>query len=182
MDWAFYFNWNNTWIMKVGLLGGSFNPPHQGHIHISNLAAKKLNLNQVWWIPTAHNPLKEKSIYAPYFERFKKCEALTRSCPKIYIKKYDEIYTVKLLTRLQKQYPAIDFFWIAGADNLENLHKWDRYQKIINSIPLVVFSRGTFLRRMRQTKVWKFITSSKAQFFYTKNLDISSTEIRKTNA
>ena len=57
--------------MKVGLFGGSFNPPHQGHLHISNLAIKKLGLKQIWWIPTAHNPFKEKSIYENYLNKNK---------------------------------------------------------------------------------------------------------------
>jgi nicotinate-nucleotide adenylyltransferase len=110
MDRIFDLNWNYFWIMKIGLLGGSFNPPHHGHLHISNLAIKKLHLNQVWWIPTAHNPLKEKSIYAPYVERLQKCENLTKAHPKIYVKKLDEIYTVKLLQKLKKQYPTVEFF------------------------------------------------------------------------
>ena len=77
--------------MKVGLLGGSFNPPHQGHLHISQIAIKKLGLNQVWWIPTAHNPFKEKSIYDSYENRVQKCEKLTQNLIKIRDKKFDEI-------------------------------------------------------------------------------------------
>jgi len=168
--------------MKVGLLGGSFNPPHHGHIHISNLAIKKLGLNQVWWIPTAHNPLKEKSIYAPYKVRFEKCEALTKTQTKIYIKKYDEVYTEKLVKHLQEKYKNIDFFWITGADNLENFHKWEGYEKILRMIPLAIFSREAFLKTLKKTKSWKLIAQSKSKIFHTKNLNISSTAIRKSHA
>lgn len=167
--------------MKVGLLGGSFNPPHIGHVHISNLAIQKLGLNQVWWMPTAHNPLKEKSIYASYEVRFKKCQDLTKSSPKIYIKKFDEIYSKILISRLRARYKNIEFFWIMGADNLEKFHQWEGFKKIASQISLAIFSRETKLRMIRKTKSWKFVSSSKFKIFYTKNLDISSTAIRAKN-
>jgi nicotinate-nucleotide adenylyltransferase len=167
--------------MKVGLLGGSFNPPHIGHIHISNLAIKKLALHQVWWMPTAHNPLKEKSIYEAYETRFQKCQDLTKSSPKIYIKKFDEIYSEILISRLHARYKNIEFFWIMGADNLEKFHQWEGFKKIISQISLAIFSRETKLRTIRKTKSWKFVSSSKFKIFYTKNLDISSTAIRAKN-
>ena len=165
--------------MKVGLLGGSFNPPHQGHLHISNLAIKKLGLNQVWWIPTAHNPFKEKSIYESYESRFKKCQQLTDAHPKIRIQKFDEIYTEILVAKLQAKYKNIEFFWLMGADNLAKFHQWEGFKKIINKVSLIIFSRENFLKKIKKTRSWKFITFSKYKIFHTKNLDISSTQIRK---
>ncbi len=164
--------------MRVGLLGGSFNPPHKGHVYISELAIKKLGLNQVWWIPTAHNPLKDMAIYEDYFLRAKKCEIITAHHPKIYIKKFDEIYTEILVTKLKNRYKDIEFFWLMGADNLEKFHQWDGFRKIIKKIPLMIFSREKKLRNIRQTKVWKLVSQSKYKIFYSKNLDISSTAIR----
>ncbi len=164
--------------MKVGILGGSFNPPHQGHIHISDLAIKKLALNQVWWIPTAHNPLKDRSIYEDYSSRVEKCEILTANHPKIYTKKFDEIYTEILVKKLRSRYKNIDFFWLMGADNLENLHRWDGFKNLIKQIPLMIFSREKKLKNIKKTKAWKFVSNSKYKIFYSKNLDISSTEIR----
>ena len=117
--------------MKIGLLGGSFNPPHLGHIHISQLAIKKLGLNQVWWIPTAQNPFKEKSIYESYKNRVLKCEILAKSQSKIHIKQFDEIYTQRLISRLQARYKNIEFFWLMGADNLEKFHQWKNFKKLI---------------------------------------------------
>jgi nicotinate-nucleotide adenylyltransferase len=165
--------------MKVGLLGGSFNPPHQGHIHLSNLAIKKLRLNQVWWIPTLKNPLKEDVIFEGYVSRVQKCEKLIRNHPKLRLKQFDEIYTEKLINRLKKRFPKIEFFWVMGADNLENFHKWKNFKKLVNSIPIAIFSREKFLQKARKTKVFHVKLQQKFQIFHTKNMNISSTQIRQ---
>lgn len=167
--------------MKVGLLGGSFNPPHQGHIHISNLAIKKLGLNQVWWIPTLHNPLKNESIYENYQNRILRCEDITKSYPRILVKKFKEIYTEKLLIRLKQKFPNIEFFWIMGADNLENFHRWKNFQKLAKTIPLIIFSRENFLQKIRKVKSWRFIMFGNYKIFPTKNFDLSSSKIRKNS-
>lgn len=164
--------------MKVGLLGGSFNPPHQGHVHISELAIKKLGLNQVWWIPTAQNPFKKKSLYENYATRVAKCRALTKLNHKLHIKEFDDIYTEKLVRRLKARYKNIEFFWIMGADNLENFHKWKNFKKLVELIPIAVFSREKFLRHVRKAKIFNLKIHSKFLVFHTKNLDISSTQIR----
>jgi nicotinate-nucleotide adenylyltransferase len=173
--------------MRVGLFGGSFNPPHQGHLHVSKLALQKLGLNQIWWIPTAHNPFKEKGIYESYENRVTKCLKISSHNPKIYIKKFDEIRTEKLVKKLQKKYPTYKFFWIAGADNLARLHEWDNFRGLIKMLPLVIFSREEFLPKIRQTKAFilyqKLRDSRKNslpnfKILATKNLNISSTEIR----
>jgi nicotinate-nucleotide adenylyltransferase len=166
--------------MKVGLLGGSFNPAHLGHIYISKLAIKKLGLNQVWWVPTAHNPFKDKSIYKPYKTRIEQCEKLVKTHPKIYIKEFDEIYTELLIRHLKSKYKNVEFFWLMGADNLEKFHHWEGFKKIIKEIPLVIFSRENFLKKIQKTKCWKFLAASNCKIFYSRNLDISSTEIRNS--
>jgi len=165
--------------MKVGLLGGSFNPPHQGHVYISKLAIKKLGLNQVWWIPTQKNPLKEAKDYAAYEDRIKKCEELFQKYPKLKIQRFDEIYSEKLVSRLQKKYKNIKFFWLMGADNFENFHRWKNFKKIISMIHLVIFSRERFLLKTKKTRAWNFVKKDRCSIFFTKNLDISSTQIRK---
>ena len=168
--------------MKVGLFGGSFNPAHQGHLHVSNLALKKLGLNQIWWIPTKYNPLKEKSIYADYQTRFDKCKNLTKNNPRIYLKKFDEIKTEKLIKKLQNQYPTYQFFWIAGADNLPRLHEWDNFQNLMKLLPFAIFSRENFATRISRTKSFKIYSKlnksgdkklPKFLVFRTKNVNIS---------
>lgn len=164
--------------MKVGILGGSFNPPHQGHIHISNLALKHLALNQVWWIPTAHNPLKDIA-YDSYKNRVKKCHKITSQNPKLKIYQSEEIHSFKLLQNLQAKFPHIEFFWIMGADNLENLHRWKDYKKFISLANLAIFSRGNSLIKIQKTAAWKFVKAARHKIFLSKNLDISSTKIRE---
>lgn len=165
-------------MMKVGLLGGSFNPPHRGHVYISELAIKKLGLNQVWWIPTKRNPLKDAKIYEAYVGRIQKCEKLLQNHSKLKIQQFDEIYTEKLIRRLRAKYKNIEFFWLMGADNLENFHRWENFKKIISMIHLVIFSREKFLLKIKKTRAWNFVKKNKCSVFFTKNLDISSSRIR----
>jgi nicotinate-nucleotide adenylyltransferase len=171
--------------MRIGLLGGSFNPAHFGHVEISKLAIKKLKLDQVWWVPTAQNPLKDKSIYQSYEQRVEKALEVTKNFRKIRLAKLDEIYSEKLVRRLKNQYKNNNFFWLMGADNLEKFHHWGNFKKLIHLIPLVVFSRETFLKRARKTKIFSIIkkhnhqkTLPKIMIFRNKNIDISSTKIR----
>lgn len=171
--------------MKVGLFGGSFNPPHLGHLHISNLAIKKLGAHQIWWLPTAHNPFKELRIYESYETRLEKCEKISKNNPKIRVKKFDEIRTEKLVKMLKKKYPTYQFFWIAGADNFERLHEWDNFKNLIKLLPFVIFSREDFLLKIAKTKAFQIYKKleknhlAKFKIFKTKNLNISSTELRK---
>jgi nicotinate-nucleotide adenylyltransferase len=173
--------------MKVGLFGGSFNPPHQGHLHISNLATKKLALNQIWWIPTAQNNFKDKSIYEPYETRYKKCETLTQNNPKIYLKDFSEIRTETLVKKLQKKYPNYQFIWIMGADNLPRFHQWDNFRNLIKLLPFAIFSRDNFLPQVSRSKAFKIYEKLKSSnkklpnflIIRTKTVNISSTQIRK---
>ena len=164
--------------MKIGLLGGSFNPPHLGHVHISNLAIKNLGLDQIWWMPTKQNPFKDPSVYEDYSARISQSLTLTQLNHRIYIKEFDDIYTVDLLSKLNRKYPNVTFFWIMGSDNLVNFHKWKNFKLLLNKVSLAIFSRETSLRHLKKTKSWGFIAKSNYKIFFSKNLDISSTEIR----
>lgn len=173
--------------MKVGLFGGSFNPPHQGHLHISNLATKKLGLNQVWWIPTAKNTFKDSSIYENYDVRYAKCKKLIRKLPKAHIKDFDEIKTETLIKRLQNKYPTYEFIWIMGADNLERFHEWDNFRKLIKLLPFAIFSRDSHSSKISQSKAFKIYSKLRSPNLQlpkflnirTKTLNISSTQIRQ---
>ena len=167
--------------MRVGILGGSFNPPHQGHVHISELAIKKLKLDQVWWIVTKNNPLKEGVIFEAHVARLIKCEKLIQNRYKLRLRKFDEIYTEKLLLKLKARYKNIDFFWLMGADNLENFHRWKNFKKIISLTSLAIFSREEFLRKIKKTKAWGFIKRKNPKIFFTKNINISSSKIRNSS-
>jgi nicotinate-nucleotide adenylyltransferase len=166
--------------MKIGLLGGSFNPPHNGHIHISNIALKSCRLNQIWWVPTLQNPLKDKNIYDSYENRTHKCEEITKNHYKIRIKKYDEIRTDFLIQKLQKKYKNTQFYWIMGADNLVNFHKWHNFKSLSTFVNFIIVSRETFLSQAKKTKCWKFFIKENTKIIYAKKKNISSTKIRES--
>ncbi len=168
--------------MKIGLLGGSFNPPHLGHIHISNLAIKYLNLDEVWWIPTAKNPLKDPNIYENYENRVEKCRIITKNYDKIKIQVDDEIYSEKLVRKLRDNFKNEDFYWIMGADNFERLHEWENFIEMIKMVPFGVFARENYLEKIENSEAFKIIKKqnliNRLLIFASEKLDISSTQIR----
>lgn len=168
----------NSGIMKVGILGGSFNPPHQGHVHISQLAIKKLGLNQVWWIVTKKNPLKEAVIFDSKLSRIEKCQNIIGNQKKLRLCEIDEIYTINLIKKLKAKYKKVNFFWLMGADNLENFHRWKDFKKISKEIDLAIFSREDYSSKIKKAKSWNFVKRNNPKIFFTKKLDISSTKIR----
>ena len=165
--------------MRIGLLGGSFNPPHKGHLHISDLALKKLNLDQIWWLPTKQNPFKEKNTN--YSQRYSKCVFLTKNHPKIYVKKYNDIYTERLIYRLKNKYKNTKFTWIMGADNFEYFHKFKNFSRLVKSVSFAAFPRDDHFKKIRKTKAFLQIKSNKKaklEIFNTQKINISSTQIR----
>jgi len=183
-------------LKKVGLLGGSFDPPHRGHLYISLEAKKILSLDEVWWLVTPQNPLK---IIKPatYKERIKNCKKLSISNP-IIIKEIEKDIkssnTFQTINYLQNHYKNIIFFWLMGADNLINFHKWQNWKSIFNNIPVVVFKRhgyntsalksissNTFKKfriQNRNLKKISFKSLPKWVWVENKEIKISSTEIR----
>ena len=128
---------------RIGLLGGSFDPPHKGHIYISIEAKKLLQINEIWWLVTPQNPLKI-SEPATYQERIKNCKEISKDKPiliKEIEKKINSKYTYQTLDYLLNHYINIKFFWIMGADNLINFHKWQKWRQIFQEISIVVYKR-----------------------------------------
>ena len=168
--------------MKIGILGGSFNPPHLGHLHISELALRRLKLDQIWWVVTKRNPLKNAKDYEAHAARIQRCQALIVAHPKIKILQSSEIYTEKLITRLMAQHKNHRFTFVVGADVLEKFHLWKNFKKIISGIDLAIFSRGDFLLKMQKFPAWKFVkTANRYSIFFTKNNHLSSTELRASS-
>jgi len=130
-------------LKKIGLLGGSFDPPHKGHLFISLEAKKILKLDEVWWLVTPKNPLKI-SEPASYEERVFNCKNITRNFP-IKIQEIEKNiqsdYSYKTINYILKHYNNIKFFWLMGADNLINFHKWEKWQMIFNNMSIVIFRR-----------------------------------------
>src|SRR5579885_1064750 len=112
----------------VGVLGGSFNPAHAGHLHVSREARRRLGLKEVWWLVNPHNPLKKKSELADYAERLDAARTLASRVPFIRVldleQRWGTRYTVDTLKRLKRRYPRLRFIWLMGADNLASFHRW----------------------------------------------------------
>ena len=128
---------------RIGLLGGSFDPPHKGHIYISIESKKLLQINEIWWLVTPQNPLKI-SEPATYQKRITNCKEISKDKPiliKEIEKKINSKYTYQTLDYLLNHYINIKFFWIMGADNLINFHKWQKWRQIFQEISIVVFKR-----------------------------------------
>ena len=130
--------------LRIGLLGGSFDPPHAGHVHISKWALKEFGLDRVWWLVSPGNPLKKRGP-APMEKRLHACRALVADHPGIVItdieRKLGTRYTAETLDAIQARYNAVRFVWLMGADNLADFHKWDRWDEIMYKMPIGVLAR-----------------------------------------
>lgn len=131
---------------KIGLLGGSFNPAHEGHLHISLEALKRLDLDEVWWLVSPKNPLKKASDLAPYKKRFEGAQKLARH-PRIHVLDIEEklgfYYSIDTL-RYLTQYRDGQFVWLMGADNLEHFHRWRSWRAIAKLVPIAVLDRAPY--------------------------------------
>lgn len=135
---------------KVGLLGGSFNPAHGGHLQISLEALRRLGLQEVWWLVSPQNPLKPNSGMAPLETRLESARRLARH-PRIFVGDPERLlktrYSVDSLAVLRRRLPAIEFVWLMGADNLEQLERWHRWQQIFHMLPVAIFDRPSYSLR-----------------------------------
>jgi len=141
--------------MRIGLLGGSFNPPHAAHREISLTALKRLGLDQVWWLVTPGNPLKDASDLPSLKQRVAAAKELA-SHPRIEVTGFEgataSAYTIDLLTELTRRFPAVGFVWLMGADNLADFHRWRAWQEIFALLPIAVFDRPGFRLKARASK------------------------------
>ena len=130
--------------MRIGLFGGTFDPPHQAHLAASLLAMKRLKLDRVWWLITPGNPLKNTAHLAPLGERIAAARALTRH-PRIDVTGLEAViktrYTYDTISWLIARCPGVRFVWIMGADNLRSFHRWQRWRDIADLVPFVVVDR-----------------------------------------
>jgi nicotinate-nucleotide adenylyltransferase len=177
--------------MVIGLLGGSFDPAHEGHVHITREALKRMGLDQVWWLVTPGNPLKARQP-APLADRMARAREVMRH-PRVKITALEEVLgtrvTIDTITRLRAIYPGVTFVWLMGADNLVQFHRWGRWRDILRAVAVGVLARpgaGVQARlsvaarafqvdrgetlRGRQAPVWAFVNLPMN--------DASSSEIR----
>lgn len=138
---------------RIGLLGGSFDPAHQGHVHISVEAKKRLQLDQVWWLVTPQNPIKlqQKCKASNFSKRLAYAKSITQSLPWLQVSDVEQQmrtgYTHDTLAKLKQLYPEAEFVWLMGSDNLLQFHRWYRADDIIAHVPFAVCSRNRQLHR-----------------------------------
>lgn len=127
----------------IGLFGGSFDPAHAGHAHITREALKRLGIDRVWWLVSPGNPLKTQGP-APLAERMAQARAVIDD-PRVVVTDIEARlgtrYTAETLARLFVLYPGVRFVWLMGADNLADFHRWERWQQIMGALPVAVFAR-----------------------------------------
>ena len=182
---------------NIGLLGGSFDPPHKGHLYISLEAKKILKLDEIWWLVTPQNPLKINQP-ASYSERVKNCKILTKNKPikiKEIEKKINSQFSYQTIKYLNNHYKYIKFFWLMGADNLINFHQWQNAHRIFNEIPIVVFRRYGYNQQALKSYISNLYKNFRVKnknihidnfnqlpawtIIQNKEIRISSTEIRQ---
>ena len=165
---------------RIGILGGSFDPPHHGHLEISKLAIKKLLLDQIYWCITKKNPFKKKAFFS-LSERIKKSKVITSKIKKIKIKFFEDriksTNTIDLVKYLKKKEKKNIFFLIIGSDNLIKFHKWKNWKILLELAEIVVFSRKDYDKKAKKSVTMKQV--KKITFIKNKPINISSTQIRK---
>jgi nicotinate-nucleotide adenylyltransferase len=135
---------------KVGLLGGSFNPAHEGHRHISIEGLKRLQLDEVWWLVSPQNPLKGPDDMAPLDTRLREARRLAHS-RRIRVTdiegKLGTRYTVDTVVALKRRFAATNFVWLMGADNLLQMPEWRDWKTLFQNVPIAVFTRSSYSRK-----------------------------------
>ncbi|MBU6297161.1 MAG: nicotinate-nucleotide adenylyltransferase [Alphaproteobacteria bacterium] len=138
--------------LRIGLLGGSFNPAHEGHRYVAETALKRLGLAHVWWLVSPQNPLKPDP--APLATRLAAARALVGRRPRMIVTDVESTlgtrYTIDTLKALHRRFPEVHFVWLMGSDNLEQFHRWRRWADVATLIPIAVVERpGSVLAPLR---------------------------------
>lgn len=136
--------------MRIGLYGGSFNPPHEGHVMVARIALRRLRLDQVWWLVTPGNPLKSRAELPQQAERIAACRALIDD-PRMIVTGIEAeigtVYSQQTLAYLRRRMSGVRLVWIMGTDNLAGFHRWQRWRAIAREVPMAIIDRpGSTLR------------------------------------
>jgi len=147
--------------LRIGLLGGSFNPAHAGHLYVSEIALKRLGLDYVWWLVSPQNPLKSPSGMAPFAQRLAGARALAGRNPRLVVSSLEQTlgttYTIDTLKALRRRFREPRFVWLMGSDNLEQFHRWQRWTDIAALMPMAVILRpGSVLAPLRAKTMQRF--------------------------
>ena len=176
--------------LTIGLLGGSFNPPHCGHLYITQEAIKKLGVDRVWWLIVSKNPFKFNGGYS-IEDRVILSRKLASKCRKVGVIRIEECYSYNVVVGLKKKFKNAKFIWLMGNDNLFSFHYWYRWKDFCKLLPIIVFERDKhvykslntpFVSYMRNMYFVRFQLLLNSQYGWSfirlKPYNISSSELR----
>ena len=166
---------------KIGILGGSFDPAHKGHLAISKEAVKIFKLKKIIWAITKKNPLKKKSNTS-LFIRIENCKKLTKKFDYIKVKFYENIIksnkTISLINYFTKNKDN-EIYFLMGADNLVNFHKWHKWKIISQKCNIIVFDRHGYKKKSLNSTTFKRLNKKNLKFIEFNKVNISSSQLRK---
>ena len=167
----------------IGIFGGSFDPPHKGHVKITKIALKKIKLFKIYWIVTKKNPFKKKTKFSlkERIARSKKLMKKTKNVEILYIDdKIKSSRMINIINYFVKRKKKNDLHLIVGADCLLDFHKWTSWKKIVKMVKLVVFSRKGYDKKSNNSVVVKYLKMKNIIYIKNKHINISSTSLRKS--
>ena len=166
---------------KIGILGGSFDPAHKGHLAISKEAIKKFNLSFIIWAITNQNPFKKKTSNKLQ-KRIDHCKKIIKNNKFIKVKYFEELIksnkTTDLIDYLYK-FKSYELYFIIGADNLIKFHKWHKWKNILKKSKLIVFDRHGYKKNSLNSKTYKSSSNKTVMFVEFNKVNISSSQLRK---
>ena len=169
-------------LKKIGILGGTFDPAHTGHVKISSIAKRKYKLEYIIWAVTKKNPFKKKTHYN-LKKRILLANLISKNKAFIKVRYYEDKIrsnkTYKLIEYLKNKNLEFKLFLIMGADNLINFHKWDRWKEISSNCNILVFDREGYKAKSLKSKSFKKLNKNGLQFIRFKKVNISSSKLRK---
>ena len=166
---------------KIGILGGSFDPAHKGHLAISKEAVKRFKLKKIIWAITQKNPFKKQST-TTVATRIKNCKKIIQNANYIKVKFYENIIksnkTINLINYLTKNKKR-EIYFLMGADNLINFHKWHKWKMISRKCKIIVFDRHGYKKKSLDSTTFKRLNDKNLKFIKFGKVNISSSQLRK---
>jgi nicotinate-nucleotide adenylyltransferase len=166
----------------IGIFGGSFDPPHKGHVKISKISLKKIKLKKIYWVIAKKNPFKDKAFFS-LKQRMQKSKKALKSFKNIEVldlnNKIKSSRAIKVINYFIKVKKQKNLYLILGSDNLIKFHKWTSWKKIVKLVKLVVFSRKGYDKKSKESIVMKYLNKKNIIFINNKLINISSSNIKK---